>query len=1017
MKKESKGAKPKATEAVSKKRIALSSTGKAAPKKKLAPKAVKRVVEIGPSKDRFYVVGMGGSAGSLEAFEEFFNNMPDNSGAAFVLVSHLDPTQKGVLPELIQRYTKMKVFEAKDGMKTSPNCVYVIPSNKDMAILHGTLQLLEPTAARGLRLPIDFFFKHLGQDQKERAIGIIVSGMGTDGTAGLKTIKENLGMVMVQEPESARYDSMPRSAIDTGLADYIEPAAALPSRLVGYLKQPAMAIIRPVETEEAAMSDLQKIFVLLRGQTGNDFSPYKKSTILRRIERRMNVHQISTTAQYVRFLQHNPQEVDLLFKELLIGVTSFFRDPEAFSALEGKVVPELLKSREKERTIRVWVPGCSTGEEAYSVAIIFLECLAKLKIPADLKVQIFATDIDKDAVGRARQGIYPANIAADISRERLESFFLKEDNRFQINKKIREMVVFAPHNVIMDPPFTKLDLICCRNLLIYLTAELQKKILALFHYALKPDGILFLGTSESIGRFTDFFSPVDIKWKIYKRLSSLRTPADTGDFALFYRNTAPAGIRNKPQVAELVPIPEIADRLLLENFTPPAALINDQGDIIYIHGRTGKYLEPPAGKANINIFAMAREGLRIELPSALREAKSQNKVITVKDVRVKTNGDFQTISLTVKPVFQPGTSQPLYLIVFQDVASLPKELVAAKGRGTAHSNIMDSNIELERQLKRTKEMLQSTSEEMQLSQEELKSTNEELQSTNEELQSTNEELSSSKEEMQSLNEELMTVNAELQAKISELIQANDDMKNMLNRTEIATIFLDSDLNIRRYTSEATKLFNLIATDIERPLSHIVSNLKYANLIADVRQVLDSLVFKEVQTEARDGHWYLLRITPYRTHRDTIDGVVINFTDITPLKKLEESLREEESHAQKALAFAEAIIETIREPFIVLDTDMRVISANRSFYAAFGVTPGQTEKKLLFDLGNRQWDIPKLRKVLDEVSRHNEPFHDFVVEHKFPSIGRKKMLLNARIIGERDGKEGRILIAFEDITGR
>ena len=970
-----------------------------------------------PGKDHFYIVGMGGSAGSLEAFEQFFRNMPANSGAAFVVISHLDPTHKGMMPELLQRYTKMKVFEAADGMKVMPNCVYVIPSNKDMAILHGTLQLLEPTATRGLRLPIDFFFKHLGQDQKKMAIGVIISGMGTDGTAGLKIIKEQLGMVMVQDPESAKYDSMPRSAIDTGLADYIAPAEALPSKLLAYIKQSSRPLAEHIDSEEQVVSALDKIFVLLRGQTGNDFSLYKRTTTLRRIERRMNVHNIGKTEQYVRFLQDNPQEVDLLFKELLIGVTSFFRDPEAFHFLKDKVVPDILKSKAKEHTVRVWVPGCSTGEEAYSIAIIFSECLSKLRMKGDFKVQIFATDIDKAAIDKARQGLYPANIEADLSPERLRHFFSKEDNKYQINKDIREMVVFAAHNVAMDPPFTKLDLISCRNLMIYLTAELQKKLIALFHYSLKPKGILFLGTSETIGRFSDLFSVVDTKWKIYRQQQSVQTPADMVDFAHFYRDVVPVAKIGGKQTAELASIPELANRLLLEDFTPPAVFINEQGDIVYVHGRTGKYLEPPAGKTNINIFAMAREGLRLELPGAIREAKSQNKVKTTEGIRVKTNGDFQLVNLTVKPIVQPGIQQPLYMLVFNEVDMPLKEVGTVSGRSGSSSRLKEINVELEKELKHTRELLQTTTEEMQLSQEELKSTNEELQSTNEELQSTNEELSSSKEEMQSLNEELMTVNAELQIKIEEFGRSNNDMKNLLNRTEIATIFLDNDLNIQRYTPEATEIFNLIQRDVGRSISHIVPNIRYDDIVNDVQKVLDTLIYKEAQVQTKNGHWYLMRIMPYRTNDNAIDGAVINFIDITTIKKLEISLQEKEASAQKARMLAEGIVATVREPLVVLDAKFRVINANQSFYQTFRVTPEQTEQQVLYKLGSGQWKIPELKRLLEEILPQNSVFNDFEVEHKFPIIGRKKMLLNARKIAQQEPDEQLILLAIEDITDR
>ncbi|MEK7804364.1 MAG: CheR family methyltransferase, partial [Planctomycetota bacterium] len=466
------------------------------------------------------MVGMGGSAGGLEAFGQFFTNMPTDSGMAFVLVSHLDPTQKGMMPELLQRFTRMQVFQVKDGMEVCPNCVYVIPPNRDMSILHGTLQLLETSAPRGLRLPIDFFFRHLAEDQEERAVGVILSGMGTDGTLGIKAIREKLGMVMVEDPASAKFDGMPRSAIDTGIVDYIGPVKELPAKLLDYAKHPSATLKQKPIVEEKQTNAIQKITVLLRDQTGHDFSFYKKNTLVRRIERRMCVHKITNIDVYIRYLRENPQEIELLFKELLIGVTNFFRDHEAFEALKENALPQILKDRARGNVLRIWVPGCSTGEEAYSIAIILLECLEKVKQRGVCKIQVFATDIDKDAIDKARQGVYASNIAADVSPERLQRFFIKEDNGYRLRKEIREMVVFAPQNVIMDPPFTKLDLVSCRNVLIYMTAELQKKLLPLLHYALNPGGLLFLGVSETIGSLTDLFSTVDNKWRIYRRKES-----------------------------------------------------------------------------------------------------------------------------------------------------------------------------------------------------------------------------------------------------------------------------------------------------------------------------------------------------------------------------------------------------------------------------------------------------------------------------------------------------------------
>jgi two-component system, chemotaxis family, CheB/CheR fusion protein len=973
----------------------------------------------------FHIVGIGASAGGLEALGQFFAQMPPNGGLAFVVVSHLDPTQKGMMPELLQRFTKMKVYQVEDGLKVAPNCVYVIPPNKDLSILHGTLQLLDPTASRGLRLPIDFFFKHLADDQKERSIAIILSGMGSDGTLGVSAIKEKLGMVMVQDIRSAKSDGMPRSAIGTGLVDYVAPVEELPAKLMDYVKHARTAATAPRKADtlvEKTSGMLQKIFVLLRAQTGHDFSFYKKSTIYRRVERRMTVHQIADMSLYVRYLQENPQEIDLLFRELLIGVTSFFRDPETFEALRKETEAYILEGRKQGSILRIWVPGCSTGEEAYSIAIILMECLEGLGRKGRFKIQIFATDIHKEGIEKARQGVYLPNIAAHVSPERLDRFFTREESGgYRIKKEIRELVVFAPQNLIMDPPFTKLDILSCRNLLIYLTPELQQKLLPLFHYCLNLGGILFLGTAETIGSFTDLFSVSNNRLKIFRRTESASAVTNLTDFPsdLSFtdadRVTTPPEFQKGPERT----VPDLVQTILLENFAPSAVLINDKGDIVYVHGRTGKYLELPAGKANINIYALAREGLRQHLGSAIRRALTRDADVTLKGLRVRTNGDDQVVHLTVKPLREPDAMRGLLLVVFDNApAPIPAKSSHRKKRGPAGEEIPIVEV-WEAELQRTKELLQSTIEEMTTSQEELKSANEELQSTNEELQSSNEELTTSKEEMQSLNEELMTVNAELQHKIDELSRSSSDMKNLLNSTNIATLFLDNHLQVKRFTTSAANIIKLIPTDVGRPVSDIATSLKGVDLAKEVMCVLDTLVFKETEVQTADDRSYLMRISPYRTIDNVIDGVAVTFSDISGLKEMERSLRESRDLIQRAQKYGEGIVATVRTPLLVLDAQLKVVSASRSFYRNFLTTPEATEKEHLYNLGNRQWDIPALRQLLEDVLSENKFFEDYPVEHEFLEIGHRKMLLNARQIeqDDHDQQGPLILLAIEDVTDR
>jgi chemotaxis methyl-accepting protein methylase len=946
---------------------------------------------------------MGGSAGGLEAFGQFFAHTRPDTGMAFVLVPHLDPTHKALLAELLQRSTQMKVAEVEDGIQVRPNAVYVIPPNADLSILHGKLRLLEPAAPRGLRMPIDFFFRQLALDRQEKAVGIVLSGMGSDGTLGLRAIKENSGLVMAQDPASAKYDAMPRSAINSGLVDIVATAEELPARLIQCLTHKPVLPSEPLLADEESGSALEKVFVLLRAHTGSDFSCYKRTTILRRIERRISVHQLGSLPRYVRFLREYPQEVDLLYKELLIGVTNFFRDTGLYDFLKATALPTLLESHADGRPLRVWTPACSTGEETYSLAIVIKETLEGLNLPQPPPIQMFATDIDKDAIDKARQGLYSVNIASDVSAQRLKRFFVRDGAGYRIGKQIREMVVFAPQNVLTDPPFTKLDILCCRNFLIYVNGETQKKLLPLLHYALSPGGLLILGSAESIGTFGHLFSPLDHKWKIFQRQETAERPIIEMPAPQSPREPAPYQPPGTPP-EPAADLPYAVQRALLDAYAPSSVVITSEGDIVYVNGRTGRYLEPSSGKVNVNVFAMAREGLREELGGAIRKARDDKAPVSIRGVRVKTDGGGTVIDLTVKPLAEAATMQGLLLVVFEEVAA-----AAAGRKKAASSRPAAPAAEVEEKLRRSQELLQTTVEEKEATQEELRSANEELQSNNEELQSTNEELTTSKEELQSLNEELQTVNSELQGKLDELSQSNNDMTNLLNGIEIATIFLDNRLCVKRFTPQATRIVNLIASDVGRPLTHLVTKLKYDHLVDDARQVLETLVPKEAEVQGRDGRWYHVRVLPYRTSDNVIDGVVSTFADITVMK-------EGETELLRARRFAESIIATIREPLVVLDGKLRIVSASRSFYGTFQVTPAQTEGRLIYEIGQRHWDIPALKELLETVLPADTTFEDFRVEHDFPTIGHKTLLLNARRIAWEDqAGAGLILLAMEDIS--
>ena len=835
------------------------------------------------------IVGIGASAGGLASLEDFFRNTPCDTGMAFLVVQHLDPTQKALLPELLQRYTDMPVFEAEQNMPVRPDSIYVIPPNRELRVINDTLKLDEPAQTRGLRLPINVLFSSLASARNEQAIAVVLSGMGSDGTLGLQAIKATGGLTLVQSPESAQFDAMPRSAIEAGCADIVAPANEMPARILAYDRR----VPEPVENLDRAprnhrsITRLAPLLRLLQQHTRHDFSLYKPTTLNRRIERRMVIHGMSDLADYTRFLAENNQEVQLLFRELLIGVTEFFRDPDTWDYLIETGLPELIATLPGEYTLRAWVAGCSTGEEAYSLAIAFTEALENTGFNHELNLQIFASDISPEAINVARKGQYPLTIENAVSETRLTRFFTKHDRYYQIKPFIREKILFARHDVILDPPFTKLDMIACRNLLIYFDLTLQRRILPLFHYSLRPKGLLMLGSSESIGRLNHLFAPLKPKMRLYR--SKPFQSARHSDFLL--KSFPPMSNSPREQSVSSSQIPpqeaantlqSAADHVLLQVYAPAAVVLNADADIVYISGRTGKYLEPAAGKANWNIHAMAREGLREPLYTALKQVHDQAEPVELTGLPVQTGAGTQAVDVTLQALDEPDPLRGMTIVVFRD-APAP---TASRRRKPASAAEHDHALEIQRY----QNEIESLRQQAKHTREELQTSNEELQSTNEELQSANEELTTSKEEMQSMNEELQTINTELQTKLDDLALAQSDMQNVLNSIEIAVLFLDQDLNVRRYTERAATIINLRESDIGRPLSDLTSSLHYPELQEDARRTLDTLAATEKQITTTDDRWFSVRIIPYRRLDNVIDGVVITLVDITETKHLESSLR-------------------------------------------------------------------------------------------------------------------------------
>ncbi len=872
----------------------------------------------------FPIIGIGASAGGLAAFEAFFSGMPNDPkpNMAFVLIQHLSPDYCSILSELIQKHTLMPVHQVEDNMLVQPNCVYIIPPNHDMTLLKGALRLHSPTEPRGHRLPINYFFNSLALEQQEHSVGIILSGTGSDGTLGAKIIKLAQGTILVQTPESADFDGMPRSVIASGVASYILPPDKMPEQLLALthtqhrpLNLPTLSTIDTLPEDSERF--LQKIFALLKVQTRHDFSLYKRNTLYRRIQRRMATHQINMLELYLAFLILNPNEIDALFKDLLIGVTQFFRDAVAFEELEKLIIPKLFANKSSHETIRIWCSGCSTGEEAYSIAILIHEYMSQLK--QNYKVQIFASDIDAQAITKARAGLYPASIANNITPERLARFFNLEGTDYRIHKSIRNMLVFSEHNIINDPPFSKVDLISCRNLLIYFNIELQKKLMLIFHYALNAEGILFLGNSESVCDFEDLFSRLNSKAKLYQRLN--RQPSTLRKQALYHMlpkthlDTIVSSAEHDHASSDhlTVSMRELTEKSLLQHFAPPSALITDQGEILYLHGPIQEYFESDVAlnEANTNnILTKIRKELRTDLTASLQLAHKQQQPVTSPGLCLTSVKKEHLVNLIVRPIpmISDAPATALFLLSIEDLPYITS---------TPDTELTPKWLQLTQELHLKNKYIESFHKELESSTEELKCSNEEMQSINEELQATNEELETSKEELQSVNEELMTVNVELEAKLVELSCANNDMNNLLSGTGIATLFLDPQLCVMRFTPNTCKLINLIKTDIGRPISDLDLKLKdYDRLIEDCTEVLNMIEPKEIEVQTKTDQWYQMHIQPYRTLNNVIEGVVITFISTT------ESLK-----TQVALHRSDIIIRDSPNAIILQDVNGSVLAWN------------------------------------------------------------------------------------------
>jgi two-component system CheB/CheR fusion protein len=967
------------------------------------------------SKLPFTVVGVGGSAGGFEAFTTFLSHLSTQTGMAIVIVQHLDPTHQSHLGELLAKVSPVAVTEIRNGMEILPNRIYVMPSNTTVTMERGRFKLSARSTARGVSMPIDIFFRSMAMEQQNRAIGILFSGSGTDGTLGIGEIKGEGGITFAQDPGTAKHFGMPGSAIAAGNVDFVLSPEQIAQELAHLSGHPYVA---PKDTDERQRrpaapplnaegllgegnEELHTLFMLLRTRSGVDFSLYRPGTLSRRIMRRMVLHKIDSLGQYLKHVQENPDEIDALFHDLLISVTGFFRDPNSFQTLQKKILPKLLRNRAGDKPLRIWSCGCSTGEEAYSLAIAVSEVLEKEE--KRLPVQIFASDLNDRGIEKARAGIYHENILLDVSSERLRRFFTKVDGFYQVKKSIRDLCVFARQNVVSDPPFSNLDIITCRNVLIYLTPVLQKRIIPIFHYALKPHGYLLLGSSESIGDSNELFELIDKRNKIYfKKTTTYRPSVEVGRFAALHPLLpAPAPVGRPKEEIPSTDLQERVDRLLLRRYSPSGVLINDRMEVLQFRGQTGPYLEHQAGAASLNLLKMVREELVLDVRRAVTKAiQTGERAEHQGEIRMR-GGQTRGVTLDVHPLSAAGEAERFFLVLFRDHPPSPEKQLVEAGKGRLPRRAESREItNLRQQLGATKDSLQAIIEAQEATNEELKSANEEIQSSNEELQSTNEELETAREELQSTNEELTTLNMELQNRNAELGQLNNDLTNLINSVNSALVIVETDLTIRRFTPTAEKIFNIIPSDVGRRLTDLNRNIQMPDLDKMIEKVIENLTPLDREVRDHEGRSYLLRIRPYRTQENRIEGVVLTLVDIDEVKR---GIRE--------------VITMVRQPVLSLDADFRINLGNDPFFQMFQLTPEQTENRLIFELEDGAWDNPVLHNLLEDALSEYLEVRDVRLEHTSPKVGQRTLLLNARRLSEEGRNMPLIVITFEDITDR